>query len=221
MAGFLVIVRRDLLIAFRHGPEGLLPLVFLLVVVSLFPLGVGPGPALLAKIGPGVIWIAALLASVISLDTLFRSDFEDGSLDQFIVSGNAMPLIALARVTAHWLVSGLPVVLISPLLAAWLNLSGEVVVVLAITLLLGTPILSLIGSVGAALTLGLRRGGQLLSLLVFPLFVPILIAATGAVSAAADQLPYAPFFGLLVAGLIAALVLSPFATSAALRISAS
>lgn len=221
MNSFPIIVRRDLLIAVRHGPEALLPLVFLLVVVSLFPLGVGPGPALLASIGPGVVWIAALLACVISLDTLFRSDFEDGSLDQFIVSGRPLPVIALGKVAAHWLVSGLPVVVVSPLLATWVNVSGDAVMVLMVTLLIGTPILSLIGAVGAALTLGLRRGGQLLSLLVFPLFVPILIAATAAVSAAADQLPYAPFIGLLTAGLIVALVLSPFATAAALKISAS
>jgi heme exporter protein B len=219
--GFFTLLRRDLLIAVRRGPEALLPLAFLLVVVSLFPLGVGPGPALLSSIGPGVIWIAALLATVISLDTLFRADFEDGSLDQLLISGIPVSVIALAKISAHWLVSGLPLVLLSPLLATWMNLPMDSWGVLMASLALGTPILSLLGGVGAALTLGLKRGGQLLGLLVFPLYVPILIAGTGAVVAASERLPYTPFLGLLLAGLLLALALTPFATATALRISAS
>lgn len=219
--GFIALLRRDLLIAVRRGPEALLPLVFLLVVVSLFPLGVGPGPALLASIGAGVIWIAALLATVISLDTLFRGDYEDGSLDQFLVSDLPASAVALAKVVAHWLVNGLPLVLLSPLLATWMNLPMETWGVLAASLALGTPILSLLGAVAAALTLGLKRGGQLLALLVFPLYVPVLIAGTGAVMAASDRLPYTPFLGLMLAGLLVALSLSPFATAAALKISVS
>jgi len=219
LSGFATVLRRDLLIAIRRGPEALLPLVFLLVVVSLFPLGVGPSPALLASIGAGVIWIAALLATVISLDTLFRSDYEDGSLDQLLLSGLPVSLVALAKVAAHWLVSGLPLVLLSPLLATWMQLPGESWGALMASLALGTPILSLLGAVGAALTLGLKRGGQLLALLVFPLYVPVLIAGTGTVMAAADGLPYTPLLGLLLAGFLVALSLTPFATAAALKIS--
>lgn len=221
LSGFAAVLRRDLLIAVRRGSEALLPLVFLVVVVSLFPLGVGPSPTLLASIGPGVIWIAALLATVISLDTLFRSDFEDGSLDQLLLSGLPASIIALAKVAAHWLVSGLPLVLLSPLLATWMQMPADSWGALMASLALGTPILSLLGAVGAALTLGLKRGGQLLALLVFPLYVPVLIAGTGTVMAAADGLPYTAFLGLLLAGLLAALALTPFATAAALRISVS
>lgn len=218
---FSALLRRDLLVAIRRGPEVLLPLAFVLVVVSLFPLGVGPGPRLLATIGAGVIWIAALLATVISLDALFRSDFEDGSLDLVLVAGTPASLVALAKVCAHWLVSGLPLVLLSPLLAIWMQLPTESWSALVISLALGTPILSLLGSVSAALTLGLRRGGQLLALLVFPLYVPVLIAGTGAVLAASNGLPYTPFLGLLLAGFLASMCLAPFATAAALKISVS
>jgi heme exporter protein B len=220
-SGFTALLRRDLLIAVRRGPEALLPLVFLLVVVSLFPLGVGPGPGLLGSIGAGIIWIAALLATVISLDTLFRSDFEDGSLDQILLSGHPASMLALAKVCAHWLVNGLPVVLISPLLAMWMHLPSESWGAMTASLALGTPILSLVGAVAAALTLGLKRGGQMLALLVFPLYVPVLITGVGAVMAASDRLSYTPFLGLLLAGLVAAVSLTPFATAAALRISLS
>ena len=221
LSGFTAVLRRDLQIAMRRGAEALLPLVFLMLVVSLFPLGVGPGPQLLSQIGGGVIWIAALLATVISLDTLFRSDFEDGSLDQLLVSGIPVSVVALAKVTAHWLVSGLPLVLLSPLLATWMNLPADTWGVLMVSLAIGTPILSLLGAVAAALTLGLKRGGQLLALLVFPLYVPVLIAGTGAVMAASSHLPYTPFLGLMLAGLLVALALTPFATAAALKISVS
>lgn len=221
MQGFNVVLRRDLLIAARKGPEVLLPLVFVLVVISLFPLGVGPSASLLERIGPGVIWIAALLATVISLDSLFRSDYEDGSLDQLLLSGIPVSLIALAKITAYWLVSGLPLVLLSPLLAMWMHMPMDTWGVLMASLAIGTPILSLLGAVAAALTLGLKRGGQFLALLVFPLYVPILITGTGAVMAAADRLPYTPFLGLLVAGLLAAIALMPLATGAALKISVS
>ena len=221
MKGFNAVLRRDLLIAARKGPEVLLPLAFVLVVISLFPLGVGPSAALLERIGPGVIWIAALLATVISLDSLFRSDFEDGSLDQLLLSGIPVSVVALGKITAYWLVSGLPLVLLSPLLAIWMQMPMDTWGVLAASLALGTPILSLLGAVGAALTLGLKRGGQFLALLVFPLYVPILITGTGAVIAASDRLPYTPFLGLLVAGLLGSLALMPLATGAALKISVS
>ena len=218
---FVALLRRDFLLAYRRRAELLQPLVFLLVVVTLFPLGVGPSPALLANIAPGVIWIAALLATVLSLDSLFRSDFEDGTLEQMVLSGQSLALIALARTVAHWLVAGLPIVLLSPLLAMWMNLPDEGLLILIESLAIGTPVLSLIGAIGGALTVSLKRGGQLLSLLVFPLYVPLLILATSAVSSAVVDLPYTGQLGLMVSGLIASLTLAPFATAAALKLSLS
>ena len=187
---FAALLRRDFLLAYRRRAELLQPLVFLLVVTTLFPLGIGPSPQLLANIAPGVIWIAALLATVLSLDSLFRSDYEDGTLEQMVLSGQSLALIALSRTVAHWLVAGLPIVLLSPLLALWMNLADEGLSILIISLAIGTPVLSLIGAIGGALTVSLKRGGQLLSLLVFPLYVPLLILATSAVSAAVADLPY-------------------------------
>jgi heme exporter protein B len=218
---FLALLRRDFLLAYRRRAELLQPLAFLLVVTMLFPLGVGPAPQLLADMAPGVIWIAALLATVLSLDSLFRSDFEDGTLEQLILSGQPLPLIALARTVAHWLVAGLPIVLLSPLLAMWMNLPDGGMSILIETLIIGTPILSLIGAIGGALTVSLKRGGQLLSLLVFPLFVPLLIVATNAVSAAVAGLPYTGQLGLMGAYLLLVLTLAPFATAAALKLSLS
>lgn len=221
VTAFVALLRRDFLLAYRRRAELLQPLVFLLVVITLFPLGVGPSPQLLANIAPGVIWIAALLATVLSLDSLFRSDYEDGTLEQMVLSGQPLALIALARIVAHWLVAGLPIVLLSPLLAMWMNLPDAGVPVLIKSLAIGTPVLSLIGAIGAALTVSLKRGGQLLSLLVFPLYVPLLILATSAVSAAVAGLPYNGQLGLILAGMIAALTLAPFATAAALKLSLS
>lgn len=218
---FMALLRRDLLLAYRRRNELLFPIIFLMVVVSLFPLGISPNPELLARIAPGVIWIAALLATVISLDGLFRTDFEDGTLELYAISGHPLTLIALAKITAHWLVAGLPLVLMSPLLAIWLNLPTPAIPVMVATLALATPILSLIGAIGVGLTVSLKRGGQLLSLLVFPLYVPILILATAGIMAAADGLPYDPFLGLLLAGLIVSVTLAPFAAAAALKISLS
>jgi heme exporter protein B len=218
---FTALLRRDFLLAYRRRAELLQPLVFLLVVVTLFPLGVGPSPGLLASIAPGVIWIAALLATVLSLDSLFRSDFEDGTLEQMVLSGQSLALIALARTVAHWLVAGLPIVLLSPLLAMWMNLPDEGLLILIESLAIGTPVLSLIGAIGGALTVSLKRGGQLLSLLVFPLYVPLLILATSAVSSAVAGLPYTGQLGLMIAGLIASMTLAPFATAAALKLSLS
>ena len=213
------LLRRDLLLAFRRRAELIQPLVFLLVVISLFPLGVGPGPQLLAQIAVGVIWIAALLATVLTLENLFRSDFEDGSLEQLVLSGQPLVKVALAKVGAHWLVTGLPIVLLAPLLALWMNLSTTGIPVLIVSLLLGTPTLALLGAIASALTVSVRRGGQLLSLLVFPLYVPILILASSAVGAAVDGLPYEGQLGLLGAGFILALTLAPWAIAAALKLS--
>lgn len=221
MSAFFTLLRRDLLLAIRSRAEVLQPLFFLLVVVSLFPLGLGPGPVLLARIAAGVIWIAALLASTLSLDSLFRGDFDDGSLDQFITSGHSPSLLSLAKICAHWLTSGLPIVLFSPLLAIWLNLPSEALPVLVKSLLLGTPVFSLIGAIGAALTVGLRQGGQLLALLIFPLLIPVLILATGAVSAATAGMEVNAYLLWMAAYAVLMLTLAPFACAAALRISLS
>jgi heme exporter protein B len=218
---FMALLRRDLVLSYRRRSEMLQPLIFLLVVVSLFPLGVGPSPQLLAEIAPGVIWIAALLATVLSLDSLFRSDYEDGTLEQMMLSGHPLTLVALAKTLAHWLVAGLPLVVMSPLLALWMYLPPEGIPVLIKSLLLGTPVLSLIGAIGGALTVSLKGGGQLLSLLVFPLYVPLLVLATMAVSASVAGLPYHGQLGLMAAGLVGALTLAPFATAAALKLSLS
>ena len=220
-SAFVALLQRDLRLAFRRRAEILQPLVFLLVVVTLFPLGVGPSPELLSTIAPGVIWIAALLASVLSLDNLFRSDYEDGTLEQMVLSGQPLPAIALARMLSHWLLTGLPIVILAPFLALLMNLSDTGVPVLVKSLLIGTPVLSLIGAIGAALIVGLKRGGQLLSLLVFPLFVPLLILATSAVGSAVTGLPFSGQLGLMLAYLVASLTLAPFATAVALKLSLS
>ncbi len=217
---FLGLLRRDLQIAIRKRSELLNPILFFILVVSLFPLGIGPEPRLLGEIAPGIIWVAALLATLLSMERLFRSDFEDGALEHLLLSPHALSLLALAKVLAHWLVTGLPLILVSPLLGVLLHLPAEAIRVLPLTLLLGTPILSLLGAVGVALTVGLRRGGVLLTLLVLPLYVPVLIFGTAAVAAAAAGLPVSGQLALLGAMLALALTLSPLATAAGLRISA-
>jgi len=218
---FIALLRRDFLMVLRNKSEWLQPLFFLVVVVSLFPLGLGPGPTLLSRIAPGVVWIAALLASVLSLDHLFRSDYEDGSLEQLMLGNQSLSLLVLAKLLAHWLTTGLPIIALSPLLAVWLNLPMEAFPTLVKSLVLGTPVLTLVGGIGAALTVGLRGGGQLLALLVFPLLVPVLIFATMGVAAVAGGMEANAQLGLMFAYLIMALTLAPFACAAALRISIS
>ncbi len=216
---FFTLLRRDLMLAYRHRAQMMNPLLFFVIVVSLFPLGLDPEPELLHTIAPGVIWVAALLAAMLSLDTMFRSDFEDGSLEQLLLTPHPLPLLVLAKILAHWLVSGLPLLLLAPLLGMLLNLGSEGLFPLLATLLLGTPILSLIGSIGVALTVGLRGGGVLLSLLILPLFIPVLIfaaAAVGNAEAGIDITGQLAFLGSLLA---AAFALAPLATAAALRIS--
>ena len=220
LAAVIGMARRDLKMAIRRRSELLNPLLFFILVVSLFPLGVGPGPQLLQEIAPGVIWVAALLATLLSMERLFRSDFEDGALEQLLLSPHALSLLVLAKVFAHWLVTGLPLILVSPLLGLLLHLPPEGIIALPVTLLLGTPALSLVGAIGVALTVGLRRGGVLLTLLILPLYVPVLIFGTAAVAAAAAGLSIAGQLALLGALLALALTLAPFATAAGLRISA-
>ena len=217
----LALVRRDLLLAYRHRSELLNPLLFFVIVVSLFPLGVSPESSVLRSMAPGVIWIAALLAILLSLDSLFRADFEDGTLEQILVSPHPLFVLVLAKVFTHWLVVGVPMVLFAPLLGLLMHLPDDSMPVLIQSLLLGMPILSLIGSIGTALTVGLRRGGVLLSLLVLPLYVPVLIFGATAVDAAGAGLDVSGHISLLAALLALALTLAPFATSAALRVSSS
>lgn len=216
---FVVLLRRDLLLGFRHRSELANPLLFFVLVVSLFPLGVGPELDLLRKLAPGVIWVAALLATLLSLDAIFRSDFEDGALEQLLVSARPLPVLVLAKVLAHWLVTGLPLLLIAPLLGVLLALPGGALGALLLTLALGTPVLSLVGAIGVALTVGLRKGGALLSLLVLPLYIPVLIFGANAVATAASGLPITGQLYVLAALLVLALTLAPFAAAAALRIS--
>lgn len=221
LQAFSAVLKRDLLLAFRHRGELANPLLFFLMIVTLFPLGVSPEPDVLRKIAPGVIWIAALLAALFSLENLFRTDFEDGALEQMLLSAQPLPLLVLAKVLAHWLVSGVPMLLLAPLLGLLLTLPPAAIAALELTLLIGTPLLSLIGAIGVALTVGLRRGGVLLTLLVMPLYIPVLIFATNAVTAAAAGLPIAGQLYFLAALLVLALTLAPLAIAAALRISVS
>jgi heme exporter protein B len=220
-AAFLSLFRRDLTLAFRHRAEMANPLLFFVIVVTLFPMGITPEARILETIAPGVIWVAALLAAMLSLDTLFRSDFEDGALEQILLSPHPAAVLVLAKVLAHWLVTGLPLILVAPLLGVLLALPGEAMWVLVATLALGTPVLSLVGAIGTALTVGLRRGGVLLSLLVLPLYIPVLIFGSNAVGTAADGLPVVGQLYFLGALLVLSLTLAPLAIAAALRISLS
>ncbi|MFQ2192414.1 heme exporter protein CcmB [Aeromonas jandaei] len=213
------LIRRELLIALRQRSDILNPLWFFLIVITLFPLGIGPEPKLLVRIAPGIIWVAALLAAMLSLERLFRDDFSDGSLEQMMLMPHPLGLLALAKVVAHWLLTGLPLLLISPLIAILLSLDMQSYLAVVATLALGTPVLSLLGAIGVALTVGLRKGGVLLSLLILPLYIPVLIFATSAIDAAGMGLSYGGQLAILAAMLVGALTLTPLAVSAALRVS--
>jgi heme exporter protein B len=212
------IVSRDLLLAARQGSAAFLVLAFFVVTVTLFPLGLGPDPEMLGLIAPGALWVAALLAALLALDRLFQADLEDGSLEQIALAGPALELVVLAKAAAHWLTTGLPLLLLSPLLALTLNLPADGYLALIGAMALGTPTLSLVGGVGAALTVNLRRGGVLLSLLVLPLYVPVLIFGVAAVDAAVLGLGVRPYLLILLAELCGAVALTPWATAAALRL---
>jgi heme exporter protein B len=213
------VLRRDLVLAYRRRSDVLTTLFFFVIVVSLFPLGVGPEPNLLRVMAPGILWVAALLASMLSLGRMFSMDYLDGTLEQMLLSAEPLGMIVLGKIAAHWLVSGLPLVLIAPVLGLQFDLPQGQLAVLVLSLLIGTPILSLIGSIGAALTLGLRGGGVLVSLLVLPLYIPVLIFGAGSVGAEAAGLGAESHVMLLGAGLVLAAVLAPWATAAGLRIS--
>ena len=216
---FLWIIKRDLLLAVRRQSDVLTTLFFFVIVVSLFPLSVGPEMNMLRIMAPGIVWVAALLASMLSLGRLFSSDYLDGTLEQMLLSPHSLSILVLGKAFAHWLVTGLPLVLMAPVLGIQYDLSADALFVLTLSLLLGTPVLSLIGAIGAALTLGLRGGGVLVSLLVLPLYIPVLIFGSGAVEATTAGLGYGAHFSLLGAFLIVSLVFAPWATAASLRVS--
>ncbi|HDZ09922.1 heme exporter protein CcmB [Pseudohongiella sp.] len=218
---FLATLRRDLLVAFKRRNDLLNPIMFFLIVVTLFPLGVSPDPAELTRIAAGVVWVSALLASMLSLDNLYRADYEDGSLEQLLLSPQPLFFLVLAKNIAHWLISGLPVVVLSPLLAYMLYLPTEAYWTLVLTLLIGTPVLSLFGSIGVALTVGLGSRGLILAVIVLPLTMPVLIIGAKAVTDVMFGLPVGSHFALLGAMLAVALSIAPLASAAALRISVS
>jgi len=218
---FFALLKRDLLLAYRNRGELANPMLFFVIVVSLFPLAVSPESDRLSGMAAGVIWVAALLATLLSIERIFRSDFDDGTLEQILLSPRPLPLLMLAKVTAHWLVTGLPLIIVSPLLALLMHLPAEALGTLMLTLLLGTPVLSLVGAIGVALTIGLRRGGMLLTLLVLPLYTPVLIFGANAVQAVTLGLEVAGQLYLMAAILVFALTLAPLAIGAALRVSVS
>lgn len=217
MFGWLV--WRDLILAWRRRADVLATVFFFVIVVSLFPLGIGPEREILRTIAPGVVWVAALLASMLSLGRIFDNDYQDGTLEQLLLTPQSTYLIVLGKILAHWLVSELPLVVIAPLLGLQFGLAQNSLAIVVVSLLLGTPVLSLIGSIGAALTLGLRAANVLVALLVLPLYIPVLIFGTGAVQASVVGTSAQPYLLLLGATLVVTLVFAPWAASAALKIS--
>ncbi len=213
------IVRRDITVALRRRTDVFTTLVFFAIVISLFPLGIGPSLDTLRLIAPGVVWVGALLASMLALEQLFLADHRDGTLEQLLLAPQPLALLVLGKVAAHWLITGLPLVVMAPVLGLQYDLSGEALGVMVLSLLLGTPTLSLLGAIAAALTLGLRSGGVLVALLVLPLYIPVLIFGAGAVEATTSGLGGGAHLSLLGAMLLLALLGTPLATAAALRVS--
>ena len=216
---FMWIIKRDLLLAVRRQADVLTTLFFFIIVVSLFPLSVGPEMNMLRTMAPGVVWVAALLASMLSLGRMFSNDYLDGTLEQMLLSPQSLSLLVLGKAAAHWLVTGVPLVLMAPVLGIQYDLPGEALLVLTAALLLGTPVLSLIGAIGAALTLGLRGGGVLVSLLVLPLYIPVLIFGAGAVEANMSGMEFDAHLSLIGAFLLVSGVFAPWAAASALRVS--
>ncbi len=221
LKAFYYLLLRDMRLALRSRHELANPLIFFVLVVTLFPLAVMPTPERLQEMAPGVIWVAALLSVLLSLDRLFKQDYEDGSLDQLMLSPNPLVVLVLAKVSAHWLLTGLPLVIIAPLLGVFMQLSSESLNVLIWSLLLGTPVLSLIGAIGVSLTVAVNRGGVLLSLIVLPLYIPVLIFGANAIDVANDGMSVRGQLYFLGAVLVLAISLAPLATAVALRITAS
>lgn len=217
LAAFLAIIGRDVRLSLRQGADSLLVIGFFVLAAALFPFGVGPEPQILARIAAGVIWVAALLATLLALDRLFHADYEDGGLEQLVLSGVPLPLMVVAKVTAHWLTTGLPLIATSPLLAAMMNLDAAALPALLLALLIGTPSLSLIGAIGAGLVLGSRRGGVLIALLILPLYIPVLIFGVATIDAATFGFSIWPQLKVLSAILILASSLAPWAAAAGIR----
>ncbi|MGE5758331.1 MAG: heme exporter protein CcmB [Sideroxydans sp.] len=214
-----LVIRRDLLLAMRRRADVLTTLVFFVMVVSLFPLGVGPEPEMLRKMASGVVWVAALLASMLSLPRMFSADYLDGTLEQMMLAPQSLMVMVLGKIAAHWMLSGLPLALIAPVLGLQFDMPPQALLMLVLVLLLGTPILSMIGAIGAALTLGLRGGGVLVSLLVLPLCIPVLIFGAGAVEAVTSGMSAVSNLSFLGALMLFALVFTPFVAAQALKIS--
>ncbi|MEE9492605.1 MAG: heme exporter protein CcmB [Gammaproteobacteria bacterium] len=220
LSAFWLLLKRDLLLALRYRSEIFTVLFFFIVVISLFPLGVGSEDKTLKQIAPGVVWIAALLASTLALDRLFAGDYLDGTLEQFVLAPQSLPVMVLAKIVAHWLLTGLPLVLVSPVVGLFYHLPVNSIAVMMLVLLVGTPILSMIGAIGAALTLGLRSGGVLVSLLVLPFYLPVLVYGSGAIaSSMVGGVSIQPYMLLLSAFALLAVIFAPWATAAALKIS--
>lgn len=216
---FRILLWRDFTLAVRNKAEWMNPLLFFIFSAVLFPLGIGPDTLILKQIAPGIIWVVALLAALLSLDSLFRADFEDGSLEQIALTPYSFSLLIFGKILVHWLLTGLPLIILSPLLATFFHLSFDATIILMLTLLLGTPVLSLVGAIGSALTVALKRGGMLISLLVLPLYVPVLIFGANAVSASTAGLDISGHLMLMGSLMVLALTLAPMATAAALRAS--
>jgi heme exporter protein B len=218
MNAFLRLFARDVGLAFRHGGSAGLAIAFFVLTVTLFPLGIGPGPETLARVGAGIVWVAALLATLLSLDRMFQADYEDGSLDLLALAPLPLELTVLAKCAAHWVTTGVPLLLAAPVLALLLNLDIAGLGALLLAMLLGTPVLSIVGAIGAALTVGVRRGGALLSILVLPLYIPVLIFGVAAIDGAIAGLGAKPQLLVLGAFLLGALALGPWAAAASLRL---
>lgn len=219
MVALKAVFLKDLALAYRQRAELLQPLMFFVLVITLFPLAIGPNLETLQRIGGGVIWVAAILSLLLGMERMFRDDFADGSLEQYILSPTPLYMIVVVKVFAHWLMHIVPLVLISPLLAVFLNLTMDMYVALMLTLLLGTPLISFVGAIGVALTVGLHRGGVLLALLLIPIFIPLLIFATSAIESASMLLPYHPQLAIIAALLLFSVALSPMAIAYSLKVS--
>ena len=216
---FIATLKRDLLVAFKRKNDIVNPFMFFIIVCSLFPIGISPDPERLGEIAAGVLWISALLASLLAMDSLFRNDFEDGSLEQLLISPHPLYFLVLAKNIAHWLISGLPVVIISPVVAYMLRLPGDSYGTLFVTLLIGTPVLSLVGSIGVALTVGLGSRGLILAVITLPMSVPVLIAGTLTIQETLNGASLVGYMAILGAMFIGSLTLAPLASATALRIS--
>ena len=218
MRPFALIVGRDVRLALRQGGGAMLAVAFFVLAVMLFPLGVGPEPVVLRRIGAGIVWVAALLSALVSLDRLFQADYEDGSLDLLLLGPLPLEIVVVAKCTAHWLSTGLPLIVAAPILALLLNMEVAGLPTLVAAMVLGTPTLSLVGAIGAALTVGIRRGGVLLTILILPLYIPVLIFGVAAIDGAISGLGARPHLLILGGLLLGSLALAPWATAAALRL---